>query len=530
MTYINTNVPIVLNLFAIYGMNKNITAYTKPVANNRIDAKSVKYNIKGECQMFNKMERMQRVERKRMVKGKQWLVLSTTALALGAVAFGGTEASAAEYTPETWVARSPEEIVIEDRANYLIIWGDTLWAISEASGVSVDALVQINSIANRDLIYAGNTLVIDGQIVTVTEQNGQKSSFVVEGDSVTQTDQHVEGVKASQPAVAVTTPQANVPAGQTATETVQADAKEDNTSDAGNSTESTPAEDKAVEEDKGGNFAPVENETPATDNNTDVNTDVDTDTESDTDTADDADEDVNVEDGGNFTPVAPVTPVEDEDEEVEDGGNFTPVTPVEDEEEAPVDAIPDEEVLSEESARITIDFDLGADYSRTNPFVFNIPNDSAQYGLYILGGDLLMTRNDEMYRALPMEGMEFRFDDSSDPSGRNYITVIINTYGVYEEPVLEEEEDSYEEDTTDNQAEVDSFVAFLNANLEGEFEAVRNEEDGYNFWVGSDSSLTPDNDQLQADYERVLSAVQSRGYNYHDHNGGDFYAFFLTIN
>jgi len=43
---------------------------------------------------------------------------------------------------------------------YLIQPGDTLWRISERSGVPIDYLVVVNKIANPDLIYAGETLFI----------------------------------------------------------------------------------------------------------------------------------------------------------------------------------------------------------------------------------------------------------------------------------------------------------------------------------------------------------------------------------
>lgn len=46
---------------------------------------------------------------------------------------------------------------------YTIQPGDTLWAISSKFGVTVDAIVRINNIANPDLIYAGQVLQIPGK-------------------------------------------------------------------------------------------------------------------------------------------------------------------------------------------------------------------------------------------------------------------------------------------------------------------------------------------------------------------------------
>jgi len=202
--------------------------------------------------MRSKEEKMNTVVKKKLVKkGKNIMFVATALVGLGAFAVGGTSVSAAEYTAETWEARSPEEIVIKDRTNYLIEWGDTLWAISEASGVSVEALVQINNIANRDLIYAGNTLAIDGQKVTVTEENGDKTSYEVNGDNATETDEHVEVEPKPEP-----TPEP------------ESNKEEDNTSDDSESKEPVeddpdvdePTSDKPVEDETDVN-TPTEDET-----------------------------------------------------------------------------------------------------------------------------------------------------------------------------------------------------------------------------------------------------------------------------
>lgn len=39
-----------------------------------------------------------------------------------------------------------------------LVWGDTLWDISQETGVSVERLAEYNGIPNPDLIYAGDTL------------------------------------------------------------------------------------------------------------------------------------------------------------------------------------------------------------------------------------------------------------------------------------------------------------------------------------------------------------------------------------
>ena len=62
-----------------------------------------------------------------------------------------------------WVARTVAEVKadiqnIDNLSHYTIKWGDTLSAISGATGLSVGSLVEINRIANRDLIFANNKL------------------------------------------------------------------------------------------------------------------------------------------------------------------------------------------------------------------------------------------------------------------------------------------------------------------------------------------------------------------------------------
>ena len=62
-----------------------------------------------------------------------------------------------------WVARTVAEVKadiqhIDNLSHYTIKWGDTLSAISGATGLSVDSLVEINRIANRDLIFTNNKL------------------------------------------------------------------------------------------------------------------------------------------------------------------------------------------------------------------------------------------------------------------------------------------------------------------------------------------------------------------------------------
>lgn len=72
-----------------------------------------------------------------------------------------------------WTANTPSHIKAQIQAQaidptnakdavYTIQWGDTLWGISQATGISIDQLVTDNHIANRDLIIAGAKLTLNG--------------------------------------------------------------------------------------------------------------------------------------------------------------------------------------------------------------------------------------------------------------------------------------------------------------------------------------------------------------------------------
>ena len=72
-----------------------------------------------------------------------------------------------------WEARTVEQVKADiaslaKDSNYVIKWGDTLSVISEATGISMDALAQINQITNVNLIYAHNELGFTQPISTTT--------------------------------------------------------------------------------------------------------------------------------------------------------------------------------------------------------------------------------------------------------------------------------------------------------------------------------------------------------------------------
>ena len=120
-----------------------------------------------------------------------------------------------------WVARTVAEVKadiqhIDNLSHYTIKWGDTLSAISEATGLSVDSLVEINRIANRDLIFANNKLYFseeaflkDGntevkrQRVSIAN-SGSCQSYEVETKTDTVTGEQTITVKQTTPVVVET--------------------------------------------------------------------------------------------------------------------------------------------------------------------------------------------------------------------------------------------------------------------------------------------------------------------------------------
>ena len=132
-----------------------------------------------------------------------------------------------------WIARTVAEVKadiqnIDNLSHYTIKWGDTLSAISGATGLSVDSLVEINRIANRDLIFANNKLYFseeaflkDGntevkrQRVSI-DNSGSCQSYEVETKTNTVTGEQTTTVKQTTPVVvetpaAGTTPKAEEP-------------------------------------------------------------------------------------------------------------------------------------------------------------------------------------------------------------------------------------------------------------------------------------------------------------------------------
>lgn len=206
-------------------------------------------------------------------------IVATGVILLG-LGFLAPTVSASEQDG-VWVARTVEEVKadilnIDNLSHYTIKWGDTLSAISGATGLSVDSLVEINRIANRDLIFANNKLYFseeaflkDGntevkrQRVSI-DNSGSRQSYEVETKTDTVTGEQRTTVKQTTP-VAVEIPAASAekaeesvlpasksetsisvaPKAETRSETLHAPSA-DTTIESGNSTESSPVVDKVL--------------------------------------------------------------------------------------------------------------------------------------------------------------------------------------------------------------------------------------------------------------------------------------------
>ncbi len=136
--------------------------------------------------------------------------LFVTSATLAAIGFMATanpiQANATEYTSSTWTARTADQIKadiqnLESGSKYTFQWGDTLSAIAVATDVSVNPLVDVNSIGNADMIIAGNAIVLsaDHKIVTV-EQDSEVKSYDISSEVAVEVETPVEAVEEVQAA------------------------------------------------------------------------------------------------------------------------------------------------------------------------------------------------------------------------------------------------------------------------------------------------------------------------------------------
>lgn len=102
-------------------------------------------------------------------------VIATSTVVANANTASGSPEEQADIT--NWIANTPQQVsnnmamqhIDTNNLNgvrYIIQWGDTLWSISNATGISIPKLCYDNNIQNANLIYAGDVLILnrDGDV------------------------------------------------------------------------------------------------------------------------------------------------------------------------------------------------------------------------------------------------------------------------------------------------------------------------------------------------------------------------------
>lgn len=154
---------------------------------------------------------------------KKQFMMVTASLAL--FSFAGFSATTASANEVEWTARTVEQVKQDVKTDdkgvqeYTIKWGDTLSVISEATGASLDTLVQVNEIQDANLIYPGTVLRFSADQKEVTVDNGtEQHSYRVQNnnevkevettEATTQAAQEAETTQAAQTTEATATTQA----------------------------------------------------------------------------------------------------------------------------------------------------------------------------------------------------------------------------------------------------------------------------------------------------------------------------------
>lgn len=129
------------------------------------------------------------MEKKRSLNKKMKMSLLISPVVLSGILLAGIQSNQASETDGKWEARSIDQIKkdVEGKKEYTIVWGDTLSGISLATNVTMEKLASLNGIGDYNLIYAGNKLEFEGNVVTVQNQNG----VVTDQQPITEADKVV---------------------------------------------------------------------------------------------------------------------------------------------------------------------------------------------------------------------------------------------------------------------------------------------------------------------------------------------------
>ena len=159
---------------------------------------------------------------------KKQFMMVTASLAL--FSFAGFSATTASANEVEWTARTVEQVKQDVKTDdkgvqeYTIKWGDTLSVISEATGASLETLVQVNEIQDANLIYPGTVLRFSADQKEVTVDNGteQHSYRVQNNNEVKEVETTEATTQAAETETTQTTQAAQAAQATPATETTQA--------------------------------------------------------------------------------------------------------------------------------------------------------------------------------------------------------------------------------------------------------------------------------------------------------------------
>ena len=156
---------------------------------------------------------------------KKTVVRVTSSAMVAATLFSTVALAGTANAQKAWVARKPQEIqIVNGQKEYTIQWGDTLWAISQKTNITISKLAQINNIGDVNFIMTGNKLVLNwdsngNATATVVNQNGsvQSTSTITNQDKVdpsqqvgtTVSDQAVANAETKTPSTNAVTPNTN---------------------------------------------------------------------------------------------------------------------------------------------------------------------------------------------------------------------------------------------------------------------------------------------------------------------------------
>ena len=118
---------------------------------------------------------------RKILRKKQVVAVAVAGLTMSVIA------PTVAVSATTWQARSPQEVAqsvgkvdtVDALAKYQIQWGDTLWALSRATGFGIDAIADTFNISNPNLIFAGRSFAEQNRKPGVGGQVSTSNTYTV---------------------------------------------------------------------------------------------------------------------------------------------------------------------------------------------------------------------------------------------------------------------------------------------------------------------------------------------------------------